>query len=282
MIISASRRTDIPAYYSDWFFNRVEEGLVLVRNPINFNQVRRVNITPDAVTGIVFWTKNPQPMLARLGELREYKYYFQFTITPYGKDIEPKLPQKATELFTTFKRLSDTIGKDRVIWRYDPVFLNAKYTVDYHMSAFEKMAGELHRYTNQVIFSFIDTHYRGVKANAKALAIDDIDDKTKAKLAAALTAIAQSYNLKIATCAEKLDLEHLGIDRARCIDGAFFEQPYKKDKNQRLECGCSPSVDIGMYNTCPGGCRYCYANYNPGSITGNCSRHDPRSEFIGP
>ena len=280
MIISASRRTDIPSYYSDWFFNRIKEGFVLVRNPMNFHQVSRIKLTPDVVDGIVFWTKNPLPMLGRLGELKEYAYYFQFTITPYGKDIEPNLPQKCDELIPIFKRLSGIIGADRVIWRYDPILLNSKYTIDYHIRAFEKIARELHNYTRRVTFSFIDTHYRGVKNNANALALSNISFEAKTQLAASLALIAQSYNLKIDACAEEIDLARFGIDRARCIDGGFFEQMHKKDKNQRLQCDCSSSIDIGMYNTCPGSCRYCYANYSAGSIMGNCAKHSLLSALI--
>jgi len=169
MIISASRRTDIPSYYSEWFFNRIKEGFVFARNPMNFRQISRIKLTPDVVDGIVFWTKNPIPMLERLGELKEYMYYFQFTVTPYGKDVEPNLPKKNSELLTGFKRLSDTIGTDRIVWRFDPIFINNKYTLDYHIQAFEKIAEELHDYTRKVTISFIDVDYRGVKSNIQEL-----------------------------------------------------------------------------------------------------------------
>ncbi|NLY29527.1 MAG: DUF1848 domain-containing protein, partial [Firmicutes bacterium] len=138
MIISVSRRTDIPNYYSEWFLNRTKEGFVLVRNPVNFRQISRIRLAPDVVDGIVFWTKNPAPIISRLPELDEYMYYFQFTLTPYGKDIEPNIPEKSRVL-AVFKRLSEMIGPDRVIWRYDPILINEKYTVAYHLDAFGRM-----------------------------------------------------------------------------------------------------------------------------------------------
>ena len=139
MIISASRRTDIPAYYSDWFCNRLREGFVCVRTPMNFHQVSRIALSSDVVDGIVFWTKDPRPLMPRLEELRAYPYYFQFTLTPYGKDMEPGLPDKGAVLLPAFQMLSDMIGPERVIWRYDPILLTARYTADFHITAFRQI-----------------------------------------------------------------------------------------------------------------------------------------------
>lgn len=286
MIISASRRTDIPTFYSDWFFNRIKEGFVLVRNPMNIHQISRIRLTPDVVDGIVFWTKNPLPMLARLGELKEYMYYFQFTITPYGKDVEPNVPTKPEEIFTAFKRLSDAIGADRVVWRYDPILISERYPLDYHIRAFAKIAEELHDYTRKVTISFIDEDYRGVKSNIKELALLDFPAAKQIQLSASLAEIAHSYGLKIDTCSEKIDLQQFGIEHARCIDDRLFSQllacnlNVDKDKTQRLECGCVASIDIGMYNTCRNGCRYCYANYSLNTVAGNFSKHNPLSPLI--
>ena len=285
MIISASRRTDVPSNYADWFFNRVREGFALVRSPMAFHKVRRVDLTPAAVDGMVFWTKNPAPMLPRLDELKNYTYYFQFTLTPYGADVEPNLPSKDA-LIETFKRLSGKIGPDRVIWRYDPILINAKYTADFHITAFERMAWELRGFTTKTVISFIDAGYRGVKGNADKLALSDITDEVKARLAADLVPIARGFGISVDACAEKTDLSRYGVGRARCVDGQLFskllgrEIGVKKDKNQRPACGCAASVDIGMYNTCPSGCLYCYANYNPATIAKNRLEHDPRSPFI--
>ena len=283
MIISASRRTDIPAFYSDWFFNRIKEEFVLVRNPMNIHQISRIRLTPDVVDGIVFWTKNPLPMLARLGELKDYMYYFQFTITPYGKDVEPNVPTKPEEILTAFKRLSDAIGADRVVWRYDPILISERYPIDYHIRVFAKIAAELHDYTRKVTISFIDEDYRGVKSNIKELALLDFPASKQLQLSASLAGIAHGYGLKIDTCSEKIDLQQFGIEHARCIDDRLLSQllacnlNVDKDKTQRLECGCVASIDIGMYNTCRNGCRYCYANYSPNTVAGNFSKHNPLS-----
>jgi len=286
MILSVSRRTDIPAYYSDWFYNRIKEGFVLVRNPMNFRQISRVKITPDIVDGIVFWTKNPAPMLERLRELQEYMYYFQFSITPYGKDVEQNLPHKSTEIIPTFKTISQIVGTDRVIWRYDPILLNKKHTITYHTRAFEKIAAELHKYTRKVIISFIDTDYKGLKSNMSELNLSDFTAEMQTELASALATMAPKYGLSIDACAEKIDLQEFGITKARCIDGRLFSKllscnlNIEKDKNQRTECGCATSIDIGMYNTCMNGCLYCYANYNKKTVAGNFAKHNPLSPLL--
>ncbi len=286
MIISASRRTDIPAYYSDWFFNRVRDGFALVRNPMNIHQISKIKLTPDVVDGIVFWTKNPIPMIDRLSELKEYMYYFQFTITPYGQDVEPNLPSKNDKILTAFKRLSDMVGANRVIWRYDPIMISNRYPVDYHIRAFEKIAEELHNYTQKVIISFIDEDYRGVKSNVRELNLLDFPILTQTELSSYFAQISHSYGLSIDTCAEKIDLQNFGIGHARCIDDRLFENllnchlSIDKDKTQRLECGCASSIDIGMYNTCRNGCRYCYANYAQKTVMENFARHSPHSPLI--
>ena len=286
MIISASRRTDIPTYYSDWFLNRIKDGYVLVRNPMNIHQISRIMLTPNVVDGIVFWTKNPVPMLARLDELKDYMYYFQFTITPYGRDVEPNIPNKNEVILPAFKRLSELLGVDRVIWRYDPIMISERYPFEYHIKAFEKIAAELHDYTKKVIISFIDNDYRGVKNNVRELALFPFPVEIQMQLGAQLAAIAHNYGLTIDTCAEKIDLHDYGIEHARCIDDRLFSKllccplTVDKDKTQRLECGCVASIDIGMYNTCQNGCRYCYANYSQNTIVGNFERHNQLSPLI--
>jgi len=286
MIISASRRTDIPSYYSNWFFNRLKEGFVHVRNPRNFKQVRRIELAPDMLDGIVFWTKNPMPILDRLSELQDYMCIFQFTITPYGKDIEPNVPPKNTDTLMAFKKLSKIIGADKIIWRYDPILINTKYTADYHVQAFEKIAKELHRYTRKVTISFIDTGYKAVKSNINKLSLTEFSVNTKKNLGAALASVAHFYDLSIDACAEKMDLHEHGIQSASCIDGKLFEKLLgrnintKQDKNQRPKCGCISSIDIGVYNTCLNGCLYCYANYIQTTAMGNHAKHNPESSFL--
>lgn len=284
MIISASRRTDIPAYYSDWFFNRLSEGFAHVRNPANPGQIREVSLRPQDVDGIIFWSKNPAPMIERLGELSAYRYYFQFTLTPYGHDIEPGLPEK-TEIVETFMRLSSALGPERMIWRYDPILLNPAYTAERHAEDFERLAAALKGFTAQCTISFIDL-YKNTNANAGKLNLTEMDDEAKLLIAKAFARIAGENNMALSACAEEIDLSQFGIGRARCVDAGLFNTlwglnlPERKDRNQRPACRCTESVDIGAYNTCPAGCLYCYANYNPKAIQRNIGGHEPKFSMI--
>jgi len=279
MIISASRRTDIPAYYSEWFFNRIKEKYAYVRNPMNIRQVSKINLGPELVDCIVFWSKNPKPMVVKIQSnlLSDYHYYFQFTLNPYEQDIEAKLPPK-TELIDTFKRLADLIGPQRVIWRYDPVLVNSKYSVAYHIDKFYEFAGILKGYTEKVTFSFID-FYKKIAENIKLLEVTEISAEEKNIIAKNFSEIAKNNNFSIDTCAEDIDLSGYGITHARCIDDRLIskivghDMLIVKDKNQRLECGCVKSIDIGEYNSCSNGCVYCYANYSNGIVVKNAKEH---------
>lgn len=285
MIISASRRTDIPTYYSEWFFNRIKEGYLLVRNPMNAHQISKISLSPDVVDGIVFWTKNPTPMLDNLDLLKDYTYYFQFTLNAYGQDVESGVPSKNNKIIPAFQQLSDKIGPDRVIWRYDPIFLSKTYTIDYHLRYFEELAKRLAPYTRKCTISFLD-FYRNTERNISNLEIDKFTLDIQETLAQQLVEIAHSYGLQMDTCAEGIDLQKYGITHARCIDDRLFEKllgcPLKvgKDKNQRLECGCVESIDIGTYNTCRNGCKYCYANYSAKAVNTNSCKHNPTSPLL--
>ena len=241
MIISASRRTDIPTYYSDWFFNRIKAGYVLVRNPMNIHQISKISLNPELVDGIVFWTKNPIPMLDKLDRLADYTYYFQFTLNAYGHDVETGVPSKNDVIIPAFQKLSDMIGPKRVIWRYDPIFINKTYTFEYHLHYFEQLAKRLAPYTEKCTISFLD-FYRNTQRNIASLAIDRFTPELQESLAKNMAAIAKSYGLKIDTCAENIDLQKYGIEHARCIDDRLFSEllgcplTVGKDKNQRLEC----------------------------------------------
>lgn len=285
MIISASRRTDIPNYYSDWFINRIKDGYVYIRNPFNKKQISKVDITKDVVDCIVFWTKNPKNMIDKLDELKGYDYYFQFTLTSYGKDIEPNLPNKNEELITVFKRLSDKIGKDNVIWRYDPILLSDKYNKDYHLKAFEKIANNLKGYTNKVIISFIDLYDKTLR-NTKGLNLKKLNKEEMIFLAKNLSIIAEKNDMSIETCAEEIDLSEYGVGQGHCIDKTLIENiigckiKANKDKNQRAICRCIESIDIGAYNTCLNGCRYCYANFNEKTVEDNLELYDINSPIL--
>jgi len=288
MIISVSRRTDIPAYYLEWFFNRLKEKFVYVRNPMNMRQVSKVNLGPELVDCIVFWSKNPKPMIDKLQSssmpLKNYCYYFQFTFNPYEMDVEVRLPPK-TEIIETFKRLSDMIGPQRVIWRYDPILINSKYSTAYHIDEFGKFASTLKGYTEKVTISFID-FYRKIAENIKLLEITEISTEEKNIIAKNFSEIAINNNLSIDTCAEDIDLSGYGITHARCIDDRLISKIIgydifvEKDKNQRLECGCVKSIDIGEYNSCSNGCVYCYANYSNGIVDKNAKEHVQSSPLL--
>jgi len=285
MILSVSRRTDIPNYYSEWFCNRIKEGFLYVRNPMNAHQISKIDLSPEIVDGIVFWTKNPTNMLERLDELRDYKYYFQFTLTGYGKDIEPNLPSKREALIPTFQKLSEKIGSERVIWRYDPILLNQRYAPEYHLKAFEEIAGNLKGYTRKVVISFIDL-YAKTQRNTDGLNIKQMSNAETMEFARALSQIARSNQLVIETCAEQIDLQNIGIKHGSCIDKELIEKivGYKlkagKDKNQRRECGCIESVEVGTYNTCKNGCKYCYANFNDAKVKESVKLYDINSPLL--
>ena len=285
MIISASRRTDIPTYYSDWLLNRVKAGYVYVRNPMNDHQISRISLSPEVVDGIVFWTKNPTPMLDKLDALRDYMYYFQFTLNSYGTDVERNIPSKNNVIIPAFQRLSDLIGPDRVIWRYDPIFLSETYTMDYHIRYFQELAKRLSPYTKKCTISFLD-FYRNTEKNMATLALGRFSVRQQEQLAKSLAEIAHSYGLRVDTCAEGIELQQYGVEYARCIDdrllGQLIQRPLsvKKDKNQRSECGCIESLDIGAYNTCCNGCRYCYADYIEKAVETTRGKHDPGSPLL--
>lgn len=285
MILSVSRRTDIPNYYSEWFINRINEGYLYVRNPMNAHQISRIKLSPELVDCIVFWTKNPTNMIDKLDKLRDYQYYFQITLTGYGKDVEPALPDKNEVLIPAFKELSDKIGKKRTIWRYDPILINEKYTKDYHYRAFSKIADQLAHYTERVVISFVDL-YQKTQRNTDGLHIENIRDDEMTEIAGRLAVIAHDHNLVIESCAEAIDLESVGVSHGHCIDKALIEEligcPLKgdKDKNQRPECGCLESVEVGSYNTCKNGCKYCYANFNNERVISQSNLYDPNSPLL--
>ncbi|MDE6517174.1 MAG: DUF1848 domain-containing protein, partial [Acetatifactor sp.] len=267
MILSVSRRTDIPNYYAEWFMSRIREGFCYVRNPMNPHQVSRIDLSPQVVDCIVFWTKNPADMMKYLEKLQDYTYYFQFTLTGYGRDIEPNLPDKREKLIPTFQELSRRIGREKVIWRYDPIFLNERYSADYHLKAFEEIAGKLAGYTERVVVSFVDM-YAKIRRNAAAHSIRETAKDDMICLAGEMAQIAADHHLRIESCAEQIELQDLGIQHGSCIDKDLIERLLGcrlaggKDKNQRKECGCFESVEVGTYNTCLNGCKYCYANFS--------------------
>nr|WP_296265406.1 DUF1848 domain-containing protein [uncultured Merdimonas sp.] len=279
MIISASRRTDIPAWYPEWFMNRLRAGEVLVPNPYNRKKVNRIVLTPDTVDCIVFWSKNPEPMRPFLREIDEmgYRYYFQMTITDYDQELEPEAPGTA-DAMATFLLMSEELGKERMDWRFDPIILTEKYSKAYHLEKFEMMCEWLHKATTRCIVSFVDA-YRG--SPYRELEQEEIED-----LAEGLGKIAGRYHLPLYSCAEKLDLKRYGILHGACIDKEKIHEiigyklDVKKDSGQRKECRCADSIDIGVYDTCIGGCRYCYAVHSAESAKKKYQQHDSQSPLL--
>ncbi|MBU1014568.1 MAG: DUF1848 domain-containing protein [Bacteroidetes bacterium] len=284
MIISSSRRTDIPAFYSEWFFNRLKEGFVYVRNPINKHHISKISLLPEHVDCFVFWSKNPKPFLEKLSELKQYKFYFQYTINSYGTDLETGVPQKK-ELIDTFIKLSKTIGKEKIIWRYDPILFSEKYSAEYHLKYFESIAKLIYSFTEKCVISFIDL-YKKCERNLKETNIRELEEKEILSLSKGLKKIASKYNLALETCAESIELDSIGIGHNRCIDNELIQKilgkkiKVTKDKNQRDICGCIESIDIGAYNTCKHGCLYCYANFNSNMVTENVKSHSVTSPLL--
>lgn len=271
--------------------NRVRAGYLLTKNPFNAHQVRRVSLLPSDVDVIVFWTRNPEKLERFLPEIDEIglRYYFQFTITGYPRTIEKSVPHP-TRAIETFIRISDKIGKGKVVWRYDPILISNQVTLDEHKRLFSKIAELLNGKTNRCVISFADL-YKKTERNLKSvegLAFDDIL-KYKAQmtdLTKFMSDCAHSNGMQITSCAEAIDLSETGISHGKCIDDELIREEfgiflnYKKDKGQREECGCIKSVDIGEYNTCLHGCQYCYATFSAKMVEANRRKHDPLSPFL--
>lgn len=285
MILSVSRRTDIPAFYTPWFMNRLRKGFVLVRNPMNYHQVSRVSLSPSVIDCIVFWTKNGAPLLPYLELISaSYPFYFQYTLNAYHSEIEPGL-QALDRRIGVFQSISEQIGANRIIWRYDPILLSDKYPLEWHIDRFSYISEKLCGFTRECVFSFIDL-YEKVKTNIKGLNIRECLPEEVEQITSVLSAIAKEKGLRLRTCAEAVDLEKYGIAHGCCVDGELISEltgwnlTAKKDPNQRQECGCLESVDIGQYNTCRHGCKYCYANFNQQSVMTFSKKHDPQSPFL--
>ena len=284
MILSVSRRTDIPAFYWEWFLNRVQAGFVDVRNPMNIHQVGRINIRPEVVDCIVFWTKNAGNIIPHLDKLKDYKFYFQYTINPYNKLIEENVPLKK-DIIENFRSLSEIISPNRIIWRYDPILLTDLFDIKYHLRYFEELSKRLKGHTNRCVISFVDL-YKKTTSNARELMMKEPTDKEMHLLAQNLSSIAKEYGMDIVSCSESIDLDFDGVKHGCCIDKNLIEEivgykiDVKKDKNQRKECGCVESVDIGAYNTCLHGCKYCYANFNNMKVQSLSKKHNLLSTLL--
>lgn len=282
MIINTGQRTDIPAFYPEWFANRIKEGFVCVRNPYNPAQVSRYLLRPDLVDVIGFCTKNPEPFFPYLDLVKEFGQFWYVTITPYGKDIEPGVPDKE-QVLDSFKYLSKRVGINSIGWRYDPIFVSDKYSVDFHLSSFDKMASKLDGYTKVAVISFIDL-YEKVKRNFPE--VKTVSEKDRIYLGQEIIKIAAAHGMVVKPCGEGNFLEKYGADCSGCMTIAQYESAIGKKINapklkpSRKECACFLSGDIGAYDTCAHFCRYCYANNDVKMVLQNRKNHDPASPFL--
>lgn len=282
MILNTGSRTDIPAFYSDWFYNRIQEGYCLVRNPYYPEQVTKYVLSPQVIDAIVFCTKNPQPMLDRLSLLSQYCTFWLVTITPYEQDIEPCVP-RWSKVIDNFRYLSRQVGVDRMSWRYDPIFISQKYSVSYHIERFEQMAEDLQGYTRQCVVSFIDLYEKTKRNFPQARSVTAAQQE---QLIEAFSKIAAAKGMQIHLCCEDRALTRANVDADGCLSQTVLERAIgsalhvPKKKMARDACSCLLGADIGMYNTCGHGCLYCYANYDNESVRVNRKLHDPASPLL--
>ncbi len=286
MILHTGNRTDIPAFYSEWFCNRLREGYVLVRNPYNEKAVTRYELNPQLVDLIVFCTKNPIPLVTHLDELSAFGQLWYVTITPYGKGIEPGVPDKI-DVIDAFKKISARCGKDSCIWRYDPIMIHEKYTRDQHLKSFEKMCAALSSFTETCVFSFVEL-YEKVKKNFPGLREVCADDQRF--LAERLSKIAAGYGIRLTLCGQSKisdqELRSYGVDVSGCMTQAVMQRALHTaltvppHKAPRAECACYLGFDIGAYNSCAHFCRYCYANSDRAKVMQNMRNHNPASPFL--
>jgi len=297
VIVTVSRRTDIPAFYSEWFMRRIEEGYFVNVNPFNVGQRRRIPLDPEQVDIFLFITKNPGPLMPYLRELdrRGYRYYFHYTLNDYPAFLEPRVPilRQRTE---TFRRLSEELGPRRVVWRYDPIVISQETTIDYHLERFSRLAEELKGYTDQAIISLLQIYPKVQKRLQRLEAVSgfrviDIRDERYRddleRLLSGLAGIARENGLEITSCAEVLNIERYGIKPGSCVDGERIAAllgrrlPVGRDRSQRPHCRCLQAVDMGTYDMCRFHCYYCYANRSERAVDRKTARYRPEAPTLG-
>lgn len=283
MIINTGQRTDIPAFYSRWFINRIREGYVLVRNPYYPTIVTKFLLNPDVVDVIGFCTKNPRPMFEYLDELKDYGQFWYVSITAFDRDLEPNVPP-IDQVIEDFKYLSNKVGSHAVAWRYTPIIVNEKYTAERHIKTFEYIASKLEGYTSLVAFGFVDIYDKLAKNHPE---IKDTSDENKIIIANALKEIAKKHHMDLRLCSKEKWLKEYDIDINGCMRVEDYEASIKtkldiKQKKQARSgyCACYLSNDIGAYNSCPHLCTYCYANGNKELILRNYKNHDDNSPLL--
>jgi len=288
MIVSASRRADIPAYYAQWFVNRVNAGWCAVPNPFNARQVSRISLAPQDVDAVVFWTRDPRPMIAHLPWLDALglRSVFQFTLVEYPPALHPGMPALGERL-DAFRRLADAIGPERVLWRYDPIVLSSRFDPDYHRNSVEKLSEALEGYTGRMTASLVEP-YRKIRKRLEQADIDLLApiESELAGMFTDMAAMARRRGMEPQSCADEAGLHHFGFSPGACVEGELLRRLFgvtsgkNKDPHQRPACLCAPSKDIGMYDACPAGCAYCYATQNFERARRNFAAHDPLSDSL--
>lgn len=298
VIVSASRATDVPACYGEWLLRRLRAGWCA---RVNRFSGRRQLVSFERTRVIVFWTKNPAPLMARLDELEALGIgcYFTYTLNDYGREgLEPGVPPLA-ERVETFRRLSERLGPERVVWRYDPILVGGRLTPEAVLERIAGVGAALHRHTRRLVISFADVAcYPAVRARLRGVGRGELAEPGPAaaeRIAAGIRDLNAGWGLEVAACAEEADLSRFGIGRSRCVDGGLMARAFPgdaelaaflagsravKDRGQRAACGCLVSLDIGRYGTCPQGCVYCYANVSHPAARSACGRHDPEAESL--
>lgn len=280
MIISASRRTDIPCFYMDWFLDKINQGFLYTKNPFNRKQVKKISLNPEHVDCIIFWTKNPQEFLKKKEKINQYNYYFQYTLNAYNKDLETNIPNLDSRI-RTFNQLSEKIGKDRIVWRYDPIVLSRKYNEEFHLEKITYISEKVKNYTDECIFSYV-TPYKKIEKILNNIGYIEKEIENLQILANKLKKICKNNNIILKNCCNNIQ----DIEKAACIDKNRIEKICNKkieafkDGNQRENCNCLKSVDIGIYNTCLNGCLYCYANSNQKLILKNNENYDVKNPIL--
>ena len=280
MILNVSGRTDIVAFYTKWFINRYKEGFVDVRNPFYPKKVSRIYFKD--VDLIMFCTKNPIPIVDYLKNIKQ-PILFHITLTPYKKDLEPNVPPKG-DIIEAIKSISKIIGSENTYVRYDPILLNDRYTIDYHIKAFESMCSKLNKYIKHIIVSFVDD-YKNVRNNREILKLKDFTSDDYKNIGINFSEIANKYNMTVQTCSEENNLSEYGFIKQDCIGKELsFKLTAKKFKkwtgrNNKF-CNCVNMADIGMYNSCKHFCKYCYANFDEKQVIDNFKNHDSNSSLL--
>ena len=280
MILFASGRTDIVAFYTKWFINRYREGYVDVRNPFYNSLVSRIYF--EDVDLLYFCTKNPLPIIPYLKEF-DKPILFNVTITPYKNDVEVNVPNKSL-IIEGVKKIAEIIGKENVYVRYDPIFLSERYNLNYHIKAFERLCSLLDGVTNHIIISFIDD-YKNVRKNMSSLKIIHFTENDYKEIGINFSRIASKYNISCQTCFEKEDLVKYGFVKDDCLSKkmayTLTGKVYRKGRMRKENlCNCVEMVDIGFYNSCKHLCKYCYANYDEGKVLENFQNHNVNSSLL--